>query len=98
LLKIGSKTVNFEGSLWVIALSYLTTPALLAGFAAYALGAFLWIFCLAKFDLSYVTFVTSFQYILLLLVSITVFHEQLSMMRWAACAVIMVGVVMYMKG
>lgn len=98
LLKIGSRTVNFEGTLLAIALGYVSSPALLAGFAAYALGAFLWIYCLAKFDLSYVTFVSSFQYVLLLIVSIAVFHEQISAMKWAGCVVILIGVVMWMKG
>ncbi|MEF3304686.1 EamA family transporter [Paenibacillus sp. GYB003] len=98
LLKLGSRSVSFDAPLFGIIMGYLTTPALLAGFAAYALGAFLWVYCLSQFDLSYVTFVTSFQYVLLLLVSIFIFHEQISVMKWAGCAIIMVGVFMWLKG
>lgn len=98
LLKLGSRSVNFEGALWGIALGYISSPVLLAGFASYAVGAFLWVYCLSKFDLSYVTFVSSFQYILLLAVSILVFHEQISLMKWAGCVVILIGVYMWLKG
>lgn len=98
LLKFGSRTIGFDAALPAIVLNYLTSPALLAGFAAYAVGAVLWVYCLSQFELSYVTFVTSFQYVLLLLVSIFVFHEQISMMKWAGCVVIMIGVVLWLKG
>lgn len=98
LLKIGSRSVNFEGALLAIAAGYLTTPAIIAGFAAYGLGAVLWVYCLSKFDLSYVTFVSSFQYVLLLAVAIGVFHEQISPMKWAGCIIIMVGVFLWLKG
>jgi drug/metabolite transporter (DMT)-like permease len=42
--------------------------------------------------------VSSFQYVLLLAVSILVFHEQISLMKWAGCVVILVGVYMWLKG
>src|SRR5664280_1045833 len=80
LLKIGSKTVNFEGGLLKIIIGYLTSATILAGFATYALAALLWVYCLAEFDLSYVSFVSSIQYILLILVSILVFQEYISPM------------------
>lgn len=98
LLKMGSKTVNFEGSMIGIILAYLLSPLIIAGFASYALAAVLWVYCLSEFDLSYVTFVSSFQYVLLILVSIFVFHEQISLMRWLGCGFIMIGVVFWLKG
>ncbi|MFB9756650.1 EamA family transporter [Paenibacillus hodogayensis] len=98
LLKLGSRGIHFEGAVWGILLSYMTSPALLAGFAAYALGAILWVYCLSQFDLSYVTFVSSFQYVLLLLVSILIFQEQISMMKWVGCGIILVGVYFWLKG
>lgn len=98
LLKLGSRTVPFEGPLAGIALGFLTSPALLAGFAAYAVGAILWVYCLSQFELSYVTFVSSFQYALLLAVSIVVFQEQISLMRWIGCVIILIGVFFWLKG
>lgn len=98
LLKMGSKTVNFEGSMIGIILAYLLSPLIVAGFASYAIAAVLWVYCLSEFDLSYVTFVSSFQYVLLILVSIFVFHEQITLMRWLGCGFIMIGVVFWLKG
>ena len=98
LLKIGSRSLSFEGGMVAVLLSYLTSPAIVLGFVSYALAALLWVYCLSVFDLSYATFVTSLQYILLLAVSIFVFHEQISLMKWAGCAFIMLGVVLWLKG
>lgn len=98
LLKIGSRTVNFDGGLPAIAVGYLTSPGILAGFFSYAVAALLWVYCLSVFDLGYVTFVSSLQYVLLLSVSIFVFQEQISLLRWAGCAFIMIGVVCWLKG
>jgi drug/metabolite transporter (DMT)-like permease len=98
LLKIGSRNVNFEGSLLAILFGYMTTPLILGGFALYALGAFLWIYCLNQFDLSYVTFVSSVQYVLLVAVAIWVFNEQISMMKWTGCGFILIGIFFWLKG
>lgn len=98
LLKIGSRTINFNSGLLEIAIGYATSPTIIAGFASYALAAVLWVYCLSQFDLSYITFVSSFQYILLIIVSIFIFQEQISLLRWAGCAFIMVGVIFWLKG
>lgn len=98
LLKIGSRTVHFENGLSSIIMGYITSPVIVAGFATYAVAALLWVYCLAEFDLSYVSFVSSIQYILLVLVSILVFNEQISLMKWTGCAFIMVGVIFWLKG
>ena len=98
LLKIGGRTVDFGGGLLGTVLAYMTSPMIVAGFATYALAALLWVYCLSVFDLSYVTFVSSIQYIMLILVSILVFHEQISPMKWAGCLFIMIGVYFWLKG
>ncbi|MDF2960491.1 MAG: hypothetical protein K0S39_2226 [Paenibacillus sp.] len=98
LLKIGSRTVNFEGAFLSIVLGYATSPLIVTGFALYALAAFLWIYCLSEFDLSYVTFVSSFQYILLIGASIFIFNEHISLMKWTGCGFILIGVFFWLKG
>ncbi len=98
LLKFGSRAVNFDGGLWEIIGSYLSSPVIIGGFAAYAIGAVLWVYCLAAFDLSYVSFVSSIQYVLLMLVSILVFNEQISFIKWVGCGFIMIGVFFWLKG
>lgn len=98
LLKIGGRSINFGGGLPELLLGYATSPVIIAGFAAYALAAVLWVYCLSVFDLSYVTFVSSIQYVLLILVSLFVFHEQISLMKWFGCIFIMIGVFFWLKG
>lgn len=98
LLKIGSRTVDFDGGLSGIMAGYITSPIIIAGFATYALAALVWVYCLSVFDLSYVTFVSSVQYILLVLVSLFVFHEQISLMKWSGCVFITIGVFFWLKG
>jgi drug/metabolite transporter (DMT)-like permease len=98
LLKLGSRTINFEGAIWGLIMGYITSPLIIAGFAFYALAAILWVYCLSAFDLSYATFVSSFQYILLIVVAILVFHEQISVMKWTGCVFILIGVFFWLKG
>ena len=98
LLKIGSRTINFDGGLWTIAMGYLTSPGVIVGFLSYGVAAVLWVYCLSVFDLGYVTFVASFQYILLLAVSIFVFNEQISLLKWVGCGFILIGVICWLKG
>ncbi|TVY10081.1 hypothetical protein [Paenibacillus cremeus] len=98
LLKMASKSLSFEGGIVSVLLGYLSSQLIIGGFAAYALAAVVWVYCLSAFDLSYVTFVSSVQYILIIAVSILVFQEQISMMKWSGCAFIMIGVIFWMKG
>jgi uncharacterized membrane protein len=98
LLKIGGRSVSFDGGFLSILLGFLGSPLIIVGFAFYALAALLWIYCLSVFDLSYVTFVSSVQYVLVILVSILVFHEQISLMKWSGCVFIMIGVFFWLKG
>jgi drug/metabolite transporter (DMT)-like permease len=98
LLKIGSKSVPFDGPLLGIILGYLTSPLIVSGFVLYAFAAIVWIYCLSKFDLSYVTFVSSVQYVLLIGVSLWVFNEQISMMKWTGTGFILIGVFFWLKG
>jgi drug/metabolite transporter (DMT)-like permease len=98
LLKLGGRNINFEGSMLSIIMSFVTSPVIIAGFAIYALAAVLWVYCLSQFDLSYVTFVSSIQYVLIVVVSIMVFHEDISLMKWIGCGIIMIGVFFWLKG
>lgn len=98
LLKLGSKGVAFDTGLLSILKSFAISPYIVGGFLAYTIAAFLWVYCLANFALSYVTFVSSFQYILLVLVSIFIFHEDISALKWAGSALIMLGVLFWMRG
>lgn len=98
LLKLGGRGIVFEAGIPSIIKAFATSPYIVGGFMAYTLAALLWVYCLANFDLSYVTFVSSFQYLLLVIVSIFVFQEQISTIKWLGSALIMLGVLLWMRG
>ena len=98
LLKLGGRSVVFDAGLFNIIKGFISSPLIVAGFGAYTLAALLWVYCLANFELSYVTFVSSIQYILLVLVSIFVFQEHITTIKWVGSALIMFGVLLWMKG
>lgn len=98
LLKLGGKGIVFDAGIFNIIKSFATSPYIVGGFLAYTLAALLWVYCLSSFDLSYITFVSSFQYILLVIVSIFVFNEHISAIKWAGSALILLGVLLWMRG
>ena len=98
LLKLVSAAVDFDGGFGAIFKGFIASPLIVAGFASYALAALLWVYCLANFDLGYATFVASVQYIMLLAVAIFVFHEHISVLKWAGSLLIMIGVFCWLKG
>ena len=98
LLKLGGKGIAFDAGVFNILKAFATSPYIVGGFMAYTLAALLWVYCLANFALSYVTFVSSFQYLLLVLVSIFIFNEHISALKWAGSALIMLGVLFWMRG
>ncbi len=98
LLKLGGKDVAFDAGVVNILKSFIISPLIVSGFAAYTVAALLWVYCLASFDLSYVTFVSSLQYLLLVAVSIFVFQENITFIKWVGSAFIMLGVLLWMKG
>ncbi len=98
LLKLGSAAVDFDGGLGTIFKGYLSSPLIVAGFASYAVAALLWVYCLAKFELGYATFVASIQYLMLLAVAILVFQEHIGPLRWLGSVLIMIGVMCWLKG
>lgn len=93
LMKIGgtSAGVQKEGILQ-IAIAYATSPLIVLGFGISAVAAFLWTYALSKLDFSYVSFVSSLSYVLVLLISLFVFKETIPAARWIGCAFIMVGI------
>lgn len=98
LLKLGGRYVVFDNGILNIIKGFISSPLIVAGFGAYTLAALLWVYCLANFDLSYATFVSSIQYLLLLVVSIFIFQEQITFVKWLGSAFIMIGVLLWIRG
>jgi drug/metabolite transporter (DMT)-like permease len=74
--------------------SIATTPALLAGLAAYGVGAVLYILLLTRVNLSVAAPAASLIYLASVLIGVVVFKEPLSVGRLAGLGLIMAGVVL----
>jgi drug/metabolite transporter (DMT)-like permease len=76
--------------LWQILLS----PSIICGFIAFGLGAVLWLFALAKAELSYAVPFASVTYILILLAGVFLFREPLTGVKVMGTLLIAAGVVL----
>ncbi len=76
--------------LWQILLS----PSIIFGFIAFGLGAVLWLFALAKAELSYAVPFASLSYILILLAGVVLFREPLTAVKVTGTLLIAAGVVL----
>ena len=75
-------------------LSIATTPALIAGLAAYGVGAITYILLLTRVNLSIAAPSASLIYIASVVIGVVVFKEELSMARLVGLGLIMGGVVL----
>lgn len=97
--KIGGTSAKIEGDgILPLLFAYIKSPLVILGFALAGVASVLWTYALSKLDFSYVSFVSSLSYIFAILISILVFKEVISPMKWAGCGVILLGVIMVMRG
>lgn len=83
-------SVGLPRLLWNI----FTTPSIVIGFAAFGLGAVLWLFALAKAELSYAVPLASVTYVLVLVAGVLLFKEPLTLGKIAGTALVAAGVVL----
>lgn len=69
-----------------------TNPYIIAGFFIYGTSAYLWLVVLSRVDLSLAYPMISLGYVLVALMSLILFKENVSLMRWAGIFVICLGV------
>ena len=70
------------------------SPLIWAGLALYVIATLAWFYVLSRAQLNAVYPLQSISYILALILSIVILHEQASPLRWAGTVVILVGVVL----
>ena len=70
------------------------SPLIWMGLGLYVIATLIWFAVLSRAQLNVVYPLQSLSYILALVGSIVVFHEQVTPMRWVGVAVILVGVVL----
>jgi len=68
------------------------SPWVIAGLALYVVATVIWIYLLSRLPLSLLYPLQSLAYVAAVVVSIFVFHEHVSLMRWIGVAIILVGV------
>lgn len=71
-----------------------TTPSILLGFLAFGLGAVLWLFALARAELSYAVPLASLTYVIVLLAGVLLFREPLTLAKLCGTACVAAGVVL----
>lgn len=96
LLKMGARTlgdidISWQ-NLWDLSLRLALNPAIFFGLVLYVLSVALWIFVLAKVDVSYAYPLSSLGYVLTALVGAYCLGETLSLTRWCGIIVILGGV------
>jgi multidrug transporter EmrE-like cation transporter len=72
----------------------MISPSIVLGFAAFGLGAILWLFALAKTELSYAVPVAGVTYILVLLAGVVLFREPLTAVKVAGTLLVAAGVIL----
>jgi drug/metabolite transporter (DMT)-like permease len=78
------------GLLWQM----LTNPKIIVGFFMFGLGAVLWLFALARTELSYAAPLAGVTYPLLLIAGVLVFREPVTVVKVAGTLLVAAGVVL----
>lgn len=71
-----------------------TAPSILLGFFLFGVGAVLWLFALARTDLSYAVPLASVTYILVLIAGVMLFREPFTAVKLAGTLLVAAGVVL----
>ena len=74
-----------------------TNPYVFGGLVFFGLNAFLWLIVLSREKLSFAYPMVAFAYVITILLSKFVLHEDVPSLRWAGLAVIVVGILMIAK-
>ncbi len=96
LMKWGTLQSAASGTdgLWAVVQKYATSLPILAGLSCYALSAFIWIFAIAKVELSYAYPMVALSYIAVVIMSYFFFGEAITPLRLAGLATIIIGVLL----
>ena len=72
----------------------LTSPMVWAGLFLFALSAVVWLFALSRVSLSFAYPFAALGYVVIVLFSLLVLHEDVPPLRWAGVGLIVVGIVL----
>lgn len=100
ILKIGMTQVGelkFSDGLINIFSRTFTNLYVLGGLVFFGVNALLWLVVLSREKLSFAYPMVAFAYIVTILLSKFVLHEDIPLLRWAGLSVIIVGILMIAK-
>lgn len=69
-------------------------PYVFFGFACFGLSSIFWLAVLSRFEISFVYPMVAVAYVIVALASMVLFKENVSLVRWAGIAVIILGVIL----
>lgn len=91
MLQVGDIKLSLR-ELVPILTKVFSTPFVIIGFICYGVGALLWLVVLSKTELSYAYPMVSLSYIIVILGSIMLFNEDVSLLRWIGVILVCLGV------
>ncbi|MDI6736417.1 MAG: EamA family transporter [bacterium] len=92
LLKSGVMHSDTSQSLLTNYLEMLTNPLVIVGGLFYLASSCLWLLLLQRRHLSYIYPMVSLAYVLVVIASCFLFHEQVVLIRWIGVGIICIGV------
>lgn len=75
-------------------LAALTSPLVIIGAIVYILAAIIWIFMLSKYQYHFIYPLLSLSFILALIASRFIFHEEFSWLSWLGVGIICLGIIL----
>ena len=91
----GELSLTSFDQLGSLAWRIFTTPMLLLGYGISGVTAVMWLVILSRLDLSYATFLMSgVFYVLLVLASVFVLGENMTIWRWIGTFLVMLGIIL----
>lgn len=95
LLKVGANRLKFLSSLNLVSfiLSIIKNPAIITGLIFFVTSFLMWIKVLIKKDLSYAYPMVSLGYVIVVILSVIVFKEAISLNKFIGIFLIILGVI-----
>jgi drug/metabolite transporter (DMT)-like permease len=92
--KYGMNNISLTpgGNIVTTLFTVLFNPVIILGFVCFGAGAVVWLFALAKLDLSYAVPLSGLTYILILAAGVLLFKEPLSTAKIIGTALVAVGI------
>ena len=100
ILKIGMNqvgAVQINSGIMQSFVKMFTNPYVIGGLGFFGLNAFLWLIVLSREKLSFAYPMVAFAYVVTILLSKYVLHEEVPLLRWAGLGVIILGILLIAK-